>query len=445
MRKMKVRVSSAATIGKSQDARFMRCLFIVSDFSKDRIRALPWKYVYEVTKCLIAMGNDVTLLTDTPCPSLTFAERNHCFDIPVRLVRRTRQFPTASYIMDPSEVRHTIEEFNPDLVYLFGDPLSGYYVKRLKGLGIPLLLHVTKNLHSMSKLLLSINDYFSLSPYFYFLNSPLSKFMVRLLNQREIAIVTVPSLSVKRSLENCGVRGSKIKVLPVAFDRDILNYDCKGLDRNRVLEKLGFCETDFVVVYFGAPHIRRGINELIHAISTLKDKIPVKLLLLLRLNPKESSPLRRFYERRILKLNVADKVRLIADILPRNKLMNFLKASNVIALPFKYIDEEPPMTILEAMALGKPIITTRIGSLPEIVGDERGLLVEPGRSYELAQAIYDVYRRPYKAYMLGVKAKEYALNLCDWSELAVYLLNLFDFIVSRPQFSQGYVEQTAQG
>lgn len=422
----------------------MRCLFIVSDFSEDRIRALPWKYVYKLTKCLIALGHDVTLLTDASCPSVTSVERNHSFDIPVRLVPRTLQFPIASYIMDPNEVRHIIKEFNPDLVYLFGDPLSGYYVKRLKGLNVPLILHVSKNLHSISKLLFSINDYFSLSPYFYFLNSPLAKFIVRLLNQRGIAMVTVPSLSVKRSLENCGVQGSKIKVLPMVFDKGILNHDCKRLDRNRVLEKLGFCETDFVVVYFGAPHIRRGINELIHAISILKDKIPVKLLLLLRQNPKENTPLHRFYERRILKLNVADKVKLIADILPRNMLMNFLKASNVIALPFKYIDEEPPMTILEAMALGKPIITTKIGSLPEIVGHERGLLVEPGRSYELAQAIYNVYRRPYKAYMLGVKAKEYALNLCDWGELADYLLNLFEFIVTRAQFSKGFAEQAAQ-
>jgi len=390
------------------------------------------------------MGHDITLLTDTSCRSVTFAERNSSFDIPIRLVPRTFQFPTASYIMDPGEVRHVIEEFNPDLVYLFGDPLSGYYVKRLKRLNVPLLLHVSKNLHSISRLLFSINDYFSLSPYSYFLNSPLAQFIIKLLNQRGIAMVTVPSLSVKRSLENRGVKGSKIEVLPIAFDKDVLNYDYNSLDRKSVLEKLGFSETDFVVVYFGPPHIRRGINELIQAIAILKDKIPVKLLLLFRQNPKEKTPLLGYYERRLLKLNVADKAKLIADTLPRTMLMNFLRASNVITLPFKFIDEEPPMTILEAMALGKPVITTRVGSLREIVGHERGFLVEPGRSYELAHAIYNVYRRPNKAYMLGAKAKEYAHNLCDWDELADYLLNLFGLITNRAQPTQGFAERTAQ-
>ena len=408
----------------------MRCLFIVRDFNKDRIRALPWKYAYELAKRLIAKGHDITLLTDASPAGMSFAERNQPLDVPVRLAPATSRLPM-SYGMDPGEAMHIIKDFNPDLAYFLCDPLGGYYVKQLKRVNVPFLVHVSKNFHPMSKILLSMKDYSSFPPYFYFLNSPLAKFAVRLLNQKEIVKVTVPSVSIKKSLENCGVERTKIKVLPMTFDKDILSHPDMGLEQNTVLEKLGFNETDFIVTYFGPPHTRRGINELIQAISILKTRVPIKLLLLLRLNPMQSTSIVRSYEKKISKLNVANRVTLIANVLPKNTLIDFLKLSDVVALPFKFIDEEPPLTILEAMALGKPVITTKVGSLPEIIGRERGLLIETGSSRELAQAIYDIYRRPYEGDRLGAKAKEYAMSLCDWNDLAEHVLNLFKLVPAR--------------
>jgi len=44
--------------------------------------------------------------------------------------------------------------------------------------------------------------------------------------------------------------------------------------------------------------------------------------------------------------------------------------------------------VLEAQARGKPVVTTRIGGLPELVEDgENGLLVEPGDRASLAEAL----------------------------------------------------------
>ena len=53
-----------------------------------------------------------------------------------------------------------------------------------------------------------------------------------------------------------------------------------------------------------------------------------------------------------------------------------MKTSDIIVIPTKYVHNEPPLVILEAMNLGKAVITTNVCGLPEIVKDN-GFLVEP--------------------------------------------------------------------
>ncbi|HKW13162.1 MAG TPA: glycosyltransferase [Candidatus Krumholzibacteria bacterium] len=65
-----------------------------------------------------------------------------------------------------------------------------------------------------------------------------------------------------------------------------------------------------------------------------------------------------------------------------------LHASDVVVLPSYDVVETLPLSLLEAMACGIPVIATRVGSVPEVVADgETGLLVEPGSAGELAAAI----------------------------------------------------------
>ena len=52
-----------------------------------------------------------------------------------------------------------------------------------------------------------------------------------------------------------------------------------------------------------------------------------------------------------------------------------------------------PTVLLEALALDRPIVSTTLTGIPEIVGDEAGLLVEPGDDEAMAHAIRSLWDR----------------------------------------------------
>jgi glycosyltransferase involved in cell wall biosynthesis len=61
--------------------------------------------------------------------------------------------------------------------------------------------------------------------------------------------------------------------------------------------------------------------------------------------------------------------------------------SNLIALPFALIPSDAPLSLLEASSLGRPVLTTRLGSLPELVEGGRAYLAEPNDLPSLVQTL----------------------------------------------------------
>lgn len=69
----------------------------------------------------------------------------------------------------------------------------------------------------------------------------------------------------------------------------------------------------------------------------------------------------------------------------RQEKLELLKEAGTMVLPSYY--EGLPMAILEGMAAGKAIISTTAGAIPEVVGEENGILINPGDVPALARAL----------------------------------------------------------
>jgi glycosyltransferase involved in cell wall biosynthesis len=85
-----------------------------------------------------------------------------------------------------------------------------------------------------------------------------------------------------------------------------------------------------------------------------------------------------------------------------------LAAADVVAVPSRW--EGQPLIVQEALRAGRPIVATRVGGIPAMVGDA-AVLVEPGEGGALAGAIRRVLAEPDLAGRLSAAAKERAADL----------------------------------
>lgn len=73
-------------------------------------------------------------------------------------------------------------------------------------------------------------------------------------------------------------------------------------------------------------------------------------------------------------------------------------------------NEGTPVALIEALAAGRPVVATRVGGTPDLLGEgRRGLLVAPGDPQALAQAMLDVLARPAEAQARADAGRAYVL------------------------------------
>lgn len=151
-------------------------------------------------------------------------------------------------------------------------------------------------------------------------------------------------------------------------------------DREAVLKRLGMPEQGVFVGVVAILEKRKGHIHLLEAMKILKEQHESGLLtLLVEGDGPEKENLRQFIAEAGL-----TNVHLIGN---ESRIFDFMAALDVIALP-SIGNEDFPNVILEAMALGKPVIATRIAGVPEQVDSNvTGLLVEPANPLELAAGL----------------------------------------------------------
>jgi glycosyltransferase involved in cell wall biosynthesis len=89
----------------------------------------------------------------------------------------------------------------------------------------------------------------------------------------------------------------------------------------------------------------------------------------------------------------------------RRDIRELLAISDVFASSSLW--EGLPQVFLEAMAMGKPVVATRVGGVPEVVDDGKtGLIVPPGDSEALAQALLTALSDPVRMQAMGTAGRE---------------------------------------
>jgi colanic acid/amylovoran biosynthesis glycosyltransferase len=129
-------------------------------------------------------------------------------------------------------------------------------------------------------------------------------------------------------------------------------------------------------------------------------------------------------EEQILELHLEEEVSL-TGALGQNRVMDYYRKADLFVLPS--FAEGVPVVLMEAMALEIPVISTRITGIPELIEHERtGLLVTPGNSVELAEAIVRVLKDRDLGRRLGGEGRKAVLDGFNQNENNQYLRRLFE-------------------
>ena len=129
-----------------------------------------------------------------------------------------------------------------------------------------------------------------------------------------------------------------------------------------------------------------------------------------RLELVGEGPLRPELERRIAELGLRGVVRLFGA-LPQNQVARRLGRSSVFVLPSVVAPdgqmEGIPVALMEAMAAGRPVVTSDLSGIPELVQDGvSGLLVQPGDAEGIAAALKRLIDDPGLGRALGERGRE---------------------------------------
>jgi glycosyltransferase involved in cell wall biosynthesis len=192
------------------------------------------------------------------------------------------------------------------------------------------------------------------------------------------------SENVARSARNFFKK--RIEVIPPCVD--LSRFNSSSLDLKK---ELGI--KDEKVITFLGDRESKGLGIVVNAIKALKGKVNAKFVIIAGYRREELKERLKELEDCIVLVDMVD-------------IPSILSITDIFLAPFlgTFDASDIPLSILEAMAAGKPVIASRVGGIPEVIKHGgNGILIEP-RSEELVREILLLIEDDEKLKEIGEKA-----------------------------------------
>lgn len=174
------------------------------------------------------------------------------------------------------------------------------------------------------------------------------------------------------------------------------------------------------VVFVGRVSRQKGVETLVEAAARLETPDARVLIV-------GDGPDRERVAARVAELNLDGRVRLVGFV-PHERVPAVLAHADVLVLPSVY--EELGSVLVEAMHAGVPIVASRVGGIPDAVGDDAALLVPPREPGALARSVDRVLGDRALAERLAEAGGRRARGF-DWDELAGRVLAVYETVLRR--------------
>ena len=354
---------------------------------------------------LAALGHEVDLIA--PAYPVRYAEDTHT----LRVASRVVPFDPEDRMMKPRHVRALLprlREGRYDLVHI-QTPFIAHYlgIEIADALGLP-----------------RIETYHTFFEEYLFHYVPvLPKSLLRALSRRfsrtqcnRMNALIVPSSAMRDKLAEYGVQ-APMHVIPTGIP--MADFSAGNGDAFRM--RHGIEKDRPMLLFVGRVAYEKNIDFLLRALQQALVRIPGLLLMIAGEGPALAS-LRKL----AAKHKLQEHVRFVGYLDRRAALLDCYCAAD--AFVFASRTETQGLVLLEAMALGVPVISTAVMGTRDIVGPKRGALVPQDDEADFARNIVMLMNDPPLRARLGAQGRAYA---AEWNAgaLAGRLANAYQEVI----------------
>lgn len=224
-------------------------------------------------------------------------------------------------------------------------------------------------------------------------------------------IITVSKSNYSKLIQ-LEISKDKISIIPNGYDLNLF----KPASTHASRDKVGLPVDKKIVLSVGNLETVKGHEYLIKAMKKVIQKEKDILCLIVG-----SGSQRNKLERLVKELDLQDDVMLLGSK-PHDEIPLWINACDVFVLPS--LNEGNPTVMFECLGCGKPFVGTTVGGEPEIIINEKfGVLVEPGNSEQLIDAILKALNKEWN--------KEHILNYAKqftWEEIAEKIMVVYEVV-----------------
>ena len=226
--------------------------------------------------------------------------------------------------------------------------------------------------------------------------------------RRVPVLLGVSNVAAADAVDDFGLDLDRIHVVPLGVDTDLF---APHTAPERVPGR--------IVAVASADAPLKGVTFLLDAVAKLRTEREVELQLVCRLEPGGAT------ERQIFALGLHDCVH-VTNGLTDAELARLLASAEVMCVPSLY--EGFSLPTVEALACGTPVVASRAGALPEVLGTdgEAAVLVEPGDAEALAAQVGRLLDDPQERRRLGAAGRARAENRYGWLSVARATVDAYD-------------------
>lgn len=376
----------------------MKILFCIHDFKVTNYKLQPWLTVFRIGRSLANWGNQVYVITDHPTSGESDGLQIHS----VRSLRGTNS----------NQICRIISSIDPDVAVISVSPLNLVTSRWFSALdtikSFAFISYPFYNFSEISKAFfyLNQNDRWSYGRHLLvpqiFWRHKFSKFFIGAFCQSERTGRRINEMKNGKNKIHC--------ILP-GVDKAAW-YPGKKQQSN---------SKETVFLYAGSPKRIRGFNLIIDAFSRSSSQ-KMKLKVLARgAEVKDIAKINDYLQRRKLK----GEVEVIGGWMSAEDLRQQIVDADAVLLPFILVPSELPVTVMQAIACGTPVIVSDIDGLPEIA-QNCGIVVHQADVDHLAKAINMFHADCLLREKLRLHCLKKYNSMLSWDEVARKWLTIFE-------------------